>query len=90
VRGRGAICRDLSQDLRRIKALGVGCIIWYAIDLLPEAAQLTVFSCLDDEELNFLGAPWPEYSQASRELGIDILRWVLPLSQGCVLSQRIH
>lgn len=30
VRGRGAICRDLKQDLRRIKALGVGCIVWYA------------------------------------------------------------
>ena len=28
VRGRGAICRDLKQDLRRIKALGVGCIVW--------------------------------------------------------------
>jgi hypothetical protein len=30
VRGRGAICRDLKQDLRRIKVLGVGCIVWYA------------------------------------------------------------
>lgn len=29
VRGRGAVCRDLEQDLRRIKALGVGCIVWY-------------------------------------------------------------
>jgi hypothetical protein len=36
VRGRGAICRDLKQDLRRIKALGVGCIVWYDnIDILP-------------------------------------------------------
>jgi hypothetical protein len=34
VRGRGAICRDLKQDLRRIKALGVGCIVWYA-EFLP-------------------------------------------------------
>jgi hypothetical protein len=30
VRGRGAICRDLKQDLRRVKALGVGCIVWCA------------------------------------------------------------
>jgi hypothetical protein len=29
VRGRGAVCRDLEQDLRRIKALGVRCIVWY-------------------------------------------------------------
>lgn len=64
VRGRGAVCRDLEQDLRRIKALGVGCIV----------------CCLDDEELNFLGAPWPEYSQAARELGLDILR--IPIPEG--------
>lgn len=30
VRGRGAIYRDLKQDLRRIKALGIGCIVWCA------------------------------------------------------------
>jgi len=30
VRGRGAICRDVKQDLRRIKALGIGCIVWCA------------------------------------------------------------
>lgn len=28
VRGRGAICRDLRSDLRRIRDLGVGCVIW--------------------------------------------------------------
>lgn len=64
VRGRGAVCRDLEQDLRRIKALGVGCIV----------------CCLDDEELSFLGAPWPEYSQAARGLGLDILR--IPIPEG--------
>ncbi|KAI0305419.1 protein-tyrosine phosphatase-like protein [Multifurca ochricompacta] len=64
VRGRGAVCRDLNQDLRRIKALGVGCIV----------------CCLDDEELSFLGAPWPEYSHAARELGLDILR--IPIPEG--------
>jgi hypothetical protein len=28
VKGRGAICRDLEADLRRIKSLGVGAMIW--------------------------------------------------------------
>jgi len=64
VRGRGAICRDVRQDLRRIKALGVGCVV----------------CCLDDEELEFLGTPWPEYSQVARELGLDILR--IPIPEG--------
>jgi len=64
VRGRGAICRDVKQDLRRIKALGVGCIV----------------CCLDDEELEFLGTPWPEYSQAAWEFGLDILR--IPIPEG--------
>lgn len=27
--------------------------------------------------MSFLGAPWPKYSQAARELGLDILRYVL-------------
>ncbi|KAI0051257.1 phosphatases II [Auriscalpium vulgare] len=64
VRGRGAVCRDLKQDLRRIKALGVGCIV----------------CCLDDEELTFLGASWPEYSKAAHDLQIDILR--IPVPEG--------
>jgi hypothetical protein len=28
IKGRGAVYRDLETDLRRIKALGVGCLIW--------------------------------------------------------------
>jgi hypothetical protein len=36
--------------------------------------SLWIYSCLDDEELDFLGASWPEYSQTARELGLDILR----------------
>jgi len=64
VRGRGAICRDLKQDLRRIKTLGVGCIV----------------CCLDDEELELLGASWPDYSQSARALGLDILR--IPIPEG--------
>lgn len=29
VNGRSGVCRDLTQDLRRIKELGVGCVVWY-------------------------------------------------------------
>ena len=31
-------------------------------------------SCLDDEELQYLGAPWDEYSRTADELSIDVLR----------------
>lgn len=48
VRGRGAVCRDLEQDLRRIKALGVGCIVWYFslsyLPLEPRVNRRTVVS----------------------------------------------
>ncbi|KAF8504125.1 hypothetical protein JB92DRAFT_2969022 [Gautieria morchelliformis] len=62
VKGRGAICRDLGHDLRRVKALGVGCII----------------CCLDDEELEFLGASWPQYSEIAQAVGLDVLRVPIP------------
>ena len=29
VNGRSGVCRDLTQDLRRIRELGVGCVVWY-------------------------------------------------------------
>ncbi|KAF9007976.1 protein-tyrosine phosphatase-like protein [Cyathus striatus] len=58
IRGRSGVCRDLKTDLNRMKDLGVGCIV----------------CCLDDDELQFLGAPWPEYKQLAHETGIDILR----------------
>ncbi|TDL25978.1 phosphatases II [Rickenella mellea] len=64
VKGRGAICRDLSSDMSRMKDLGVGCII----------------CCLDDEELDFLGASWSEYVNVAHELGLDVLR--LPTPEG--------
>ncbi|KAH7108197.1 phosphatases II [Auriculariales sp. MPI-PUGE-AT-0066] len=64
VKGRGAICRDLSSDLHRVKDLGVGCII----------------CCLDDDELDFLGASWSEYSQIADSIGLDVLR--LPTPEG--------
>ncbi len=58
VRGRGAICRNLNLDLKRIQEIGVGAII----------------CCLDDEELAFLGAPWHEYESSADALGLDVIR----------------
>ncbi|GJJ06169.1 hypothetical protein Clacol_000358 [Clathrus columnatus] len=64
VKGRGAICRDLEQDLQRIKAIGVGCIV----------------CCLDDDELEYLGASWTKYRTTAHALGLDILR--IPMPEG--------
>ena len=47
-----------------MKDLGVRCIV----------------CCLDDEELEFLGASWSEYSCAAEEIGLDILR--IPIPEG--------
>lgn len=63
-RGRGAICRSLDLDLKRIKQLGVGAII----------------CCLDDEELQFLGAPWVTYEREVDKLGLEVIR--LPMTEG--------
>ncbi|KAJ7647482.1 hypothetical protein FB45DRAFT_200177 [Roridomyces roridus] len=49
VKGRSGVCRDLHADLRRMKDLGVGCVV----------------CCLDDAELEFLGAPWQLYEPAA-------------------------
>ncbi|KAG2015945.1 hypothetical protein CC2G_009163 [Coprinopsis cinerea AmutBmut pab1-1] len=62
--GRSAVCRDLDMDLARFKEQGIGCII----------------CCLDDLELEFLGAPWPQYVKAAQRIGIDVLR--LPIPEG--------
>ncbi|KIM45166.1 hypothetical protein M413DRAFT_441847 [Hebeloma cylindrosporum] len=64
VKGRSGVCRDLETDMKRMKQMGVGCIV----------------CCLDDVELEFLGAPWPEYEQSAKKIGIDILR--LPIPEG--------
>ncbi|RDB24873.1 hypothetical protein Hypma_008087 [Hypsizygus marmoreus] len=64
VKGRTGVCRDLDTDLKRIKELGVGCII----------------CCLDDGELEFLGAPWSEYENSAKSNGIDVLR--IPTPEG--------
>ena len=62
--GRTAICRDLEADLARIKSLGVGCII----------------CCLDNDEMEFLGAPWNAYLGYASHFGLDVLR--LPMPEG--------
>ncbi|GLB37237.1 putative protein tyrosine/serine/threonine phosphatase activity [Lyophyllum shimeji] len=62
VKGRSGVCRDLDTDLRRMKDLSVGCII----------------CCLDDSELEFLGAPWIEYERLAKLNGIDVLRVPTP------------
>ena len=59
---RSATNRDLTADLERIASLGVKLII----------------NCLSDEELTFLGVPWPKYIATARKLGIDVLRMPMP------------
>ncbi|KAF8320787.1 phosphatases II [Clavulina sp. PMI_390] len=59
---RSAINRDLTTDLKRIASLGVKLII----------------NCLSDEELAFLGSPWPTYVATANKLGLDVLRVPMP------------
>lgn len=72
VKGRGGVCRDLEADLNRIKQSGAGCIV----------------CCLDDSELDFLGAPWPEYERCASNAGIDVLR--LPIPEGLAPLTAAH
>jgi len=39
-------------------------------------AYVPVDSCLDDSELELLGASWPEYERVAREVKLDVLRFV--------------
>lgn len=64
VKGRSTVCRNLDTDLKRMKDLGIRCVV----------------CCLDDEELEFLGASWSEYSHAAQEVGLDVLR--IPIPEG--------
>lgn len=64
VKGRSTVCRDLATDLMRMRVLGVRCVI----------------CCLDDEELEYLGASWAQYAQAAKHLGLDVLR--IPTPEG--------
>lgn len=40
-----------------------------------------VHSCLDDDELNYLGAPFEEYERNAKLVGLDVLRFVSSLSR---------
>ena len=58
---RSPICRDIELDLK--KAMGDGEV-------------KAVVCCLDNAELQFLGAPWEEYERVARKLGIEVIRCV--------------
>ena len=62
--GRSPICRDLKIDLDRIRQMGVRAIV----------------CCLDDEELNMLGAPCHEYREQAQSQGFDLI--CLPMAEG--------
>lgn len=64
VKGRSTVCRDLNTDLQRMRDLGVRCIV----------------CCLDDDELEYLGASWTQYAHAADLLGLDVLR--IPTPEG--------
>lgn len=63
--GRGAICRDVRLDLQRAR---------------DEHGVEMVICCLDDTELEYLGVPWGEYSDAAARLGIEVVR--MPMVEG--------
>lgn len=45
--------------------------------LIVRSFFLGVCSCLDDEELNYLGAPFDEYAKNAKLVGLDVIRSVL-------------
>ncbi|CDH58064.1 phosphatases ii [Lichtheimia corymbifera JMRC:FSU:9682] len=63
-RGRAAINRDLDLDFSRMKSFGI----------------TTLVCCLDDMELDYLGAPWPKYLEAATQNGMRVIR--LPMIEG--------
>ncbi|KAF8160989.1 protein-tyrosine phosphatase-like protein [Crassisporium funariophilum] len=72
VKGRSGVRRDLQTDMKRMKDMGTGCII----------------CCLDDSELEFLGAPWTEYESCANINGMDVLR--LPIPEGLAPLTTTH
>ncbi|KAI8377289.1 protein-tyrosine phosphatase-like protein [Blakeslea trispora] len=64
IRGRAAINRDLNLDFERMRSFGIN----------------TIVCCLDDKELSFLGASWPDYSKAAKAHGLKVYR--LPMVEG--------
>ncbi|KAI8801846.1 protein-tyrosine phosphatase-like protein [Cladochytrium replicatum] len=64
VNGRAMINRDLDHDFERLASAGITMVV----------------CCLGDEELEYLGAPWPKYSAAAVRKKIDIVR--IPIVEG--------
>ncbi|ORX51608.1 phosphatases II [Hesseltinella vesiculosa] len=64
VRGRAAINRDLDLDFARMRSFGI----------------TTIVCCLEDFELDYLGASWSKYSSTAKQLGMQVLR--LPMTEG--------
>lgn len=62
IRGKRAVCRNLELDFKRVRQVGVRCIV----------------CCLDDDEMQFLGTPWEEYCRLAHQEGLDVLRIPLP------------
>ncbi|KAJ3305668.1 hypothetical protein HDU76_004974, partial [Blyttiomyces sp. JEL0837] len=64
VNGRAAINRDLAVDFERLASFQIR----------------TVVCCLNDAELNYLGAPWQKYLTTAHRYGMDVVR--LPIVEG--------
>ncbi|KAJ1545123.1 hypothetical protein HK096_006735 [Nowakowskiella sp. JEL0078] len=64
VNGRAVINRDLDQDFDRLQSFGITLVV----------------NCLDDKELDFLGAAWPSYIAAATRHNLTVVR--LPMVEG--------
>ncbi|KAI9104436.1 protein-tyrosine phosphatase-like protein [Phlyctochytrium arcticum] len=64
VHGRAMIDRDLNSDFTRLASFGIRAVI----------------CCLNDSELKYLGAPYPEYLAAAQSCGMQVLR--IPMIEG--------
>ncbi|ORZ10235.1 protein-tyrosine phosphatase-like protein [Absidia repens] len=64
VRGRAAINRDLDLDFTRMRSFGI----------------TTIVCCLEDSELDYLGASWELYAASAKTNGLQVLR--LPMVEG--------
>ncbi|KAI8328826.1 protein-tyrosine phosphatase-like protein [Chlamydoabsidia padenii] len=64
VRGRAAINRDLDLDFTRMRSFGI----------------TTLVCCLEDTELEYLGASWSLYEASAHQNGLQVLR--LPMIEG--------
>ena len=47
---------------------------------MRELGVRCIICCLDDDELEYLGASWAQYAQSTKDLGIDVLR--IPTPEG--------